>query len=263
MIVHAAKKAGTLLQVGHIERFNPGFSVVESSCLRPKYIEGHRLAPFSGRGLDVGVVMDLMIHDIDLVLSLVRSPVKWIDAVGVSVFGQQEDLANARFHFANGCVATLTASRVHPHAVRTMNIFGAEGYAGIDFGKKSANLIQPTLPFRNGQPDVRSLDPAGIASLKETLFGHHLQTMQVTPQSIDDQLTAELKDFVESVRLGRQPKVTGEDGLAAVQLAQQIVAVMAAHDWDGNSHHLGCTQIPGFTGPLFDPEAVELHQKAA
>lgn len=256
LIVNAAKRAGTLLQVGHIERFNPGFSTVAESCLRPKFIEAQRLAPFSGRGLDVGVVMDLMIHDIDLVLSLVRSPVVSIDAVGVSVMGQYEDLANARIHFANGVVANFTASRVHTSAVRSMNLFGSEGHASIDFGKKNCTLVQPSLSFRNGIPDVRNLDPQSMARFKETLFSQYLPT-QTTPESKLDQLTAELSDFTDCIRTGRQPKVTGEDGLAAVSLAQSIVANIGSHDWEGNGHHFGPNDLPSYQGPLIQATVVE------
>jgi predicted dehydrogenase len=261
-IVNTAKKAGTILQVGHIERFNPGYQVVERSRLRPKYIEGQRLAPFSGRALDVGVVMDLMIHDLDLVLALNRSPVVSIDALGVSVFGQHEDLANVRLHFGNGCVATLTASRVHPQAVRTMNLFGAEGYAGIDFGKKAANLIQPTIDFRCGEPDVRQLDAAAMTRFKEQLFSEHLQSRQVTPPSTTDQLTAELTDFLEAVRTGRQPQVTGDDGLAAVELAHSILALMAKHDWEGDGRYLGATAPLNPSGVLFEPDVLPLRRAA-
>jgi predicted dehydrogenase len=261
-IVNTAKKAGTLLQVGHIERFNPGFEVVERSKLRPKYIEGQRLAPFSGRALDVGVVLDLMIHDLDLVLALNRSPVVSIDALGVSVFGKHEDMANVRLHFANGCVATLTASRVHPQAVRTMNLFGAEGYVGIDFGKKSAQLIQPTIPFRCGDPDVRTLEAPAMARFKDELHGVHLESTQVAPLSTMDQLTAELSDFVEAVRTGRQPKVTGEDGLAAVELAHAILALMAQHDWEGDGRYLGATPAMLPSGPLFEVEEAPLRRAA-
>jgi len=256
LIVNAAKRAGTLLQVGHIERFNPGFTAVEESCLRPKFIEAQRLAPFSGRALDVGVVFDLMIHDIDLVLSLVRSPVVSVVAVGVSVVGHYEDLANARIHFANGVVATLTASRVHPTAVRSMSLFGSEGYAGIDFGKKNCTLVQPSLSFRNGIPDVRNLDPQSMTRFKETLFSHYLPT-KTTPESKLDQLTAELSDFVECIRTGRQPKVTGEDGLAAVSVAQSIIANIGSHDWEGNGQHFGPLDLPIYQGPLFHEAKVE------
>lgn len=256
LIVNAAKRAKTLLQVGHIERFNPGFTTVEQSCLRPKFIEAQRLAPFSGRALDVGVVMDLMIHDLDLVLSLTHSPVVSIDAIGVSVMGQYEDMANVRLHFANGCVVNLTASRVHPTAVRSMQIFGSEGYAGIDFGKKNCTLVQPTLSFRNGAPEVRNLDPQSMTRFKETLFSDYLPTQQ-TPESKLDQLTAELTDFVECVQTGRQPKVTGEDGLAAVTLAHSILANIASHDWEGNGRFFGSCELPKYEGPLFQPTKSE------
>jgi predicted dehydrogenase len=185
-----------------------------------------------------------------------------IDAVGVSVMGYYEDLANARIHFASGVVATLTASRVHPTAVRSMNLFGSEGYAGIDFGRKNCTLVQPSLSFRNGIPDVRKIDPQSMARFKETLFSQYLPT-QTTPESKLDQLTAELSDFTECVRTGRQPKVTGEDGLAAVSLAQSIIANIGSHDWEGNSQHYGPCDLPIYQGPLLQASILEESVKQA
>jgi predicted dehydrogenase len=255
LIVQAAKQAGTILQVGHIERFNPGFTLVATSKLSPKYIEARRLAPFSGRGLDVGVVFDLMIHDLDLVLSLMRSKVVTIDAVGVSVLGRHEDMASVRLHFLGGGVCSLTASRVHPQAVRTMHLFGPEGYAGIDFAAKSATMMQPGAGLRTGRVNVRALDAAGLGKFKDELFGEHLQTMKVTPRTAGDQLTAELEAFAEAVRHGRPAKVSGEDGLAAVELAQEIVSTMARHDWQGDGAYFGPEQLPPAQGFLFEPAA--------
>jgi predicted dehydrogenase len=143
-----------------------------------------------------------------------------------------------------------------------MNLFGAEGFAGIDFGKKSAQLLQPTIAFRCGEPDVRDLDATDLARFKEQLFGEHLQATQVAPLTTIDQLTAELTDFVDAVRYGRQPKVTGEDGLAAVELAHSILAIMAKHDWDGDGRYLGSAALLNPSGMLFEPDLPTLRRAA-
>jgi predicted dehydrogenase len=157
-LVERAKANDTLLQVGHIERFNPALLDLERRRLRPKFVEGQRLANFSGRSLDIGVVLDLMIHDIDVLLAMVRSPVRSVEAIGVSLFGVHEDIANARLTFENGCVANLTASRASVKPLRKMRVFSPEGYVSLDFQKRHATIIQPAEKYRHGGFDVRKLD---------------------------------------------------------------------------------------------------------
>src|SRR5262249_18317905 len=139
-LVSLAALNGVVLQVGHIERFNPAFEELQRRPLRPKLLTCERYSGFSGRSTDIGVVMDMMIHDLDLALALVQSPVRTVDALGVSVLSGHEDLAQARVTFTNGTVANFSASRVHPASVRRMQAWGAEGFASVDYGKRQLTL---------------------------------------------------------------------------------------------------------------------------
>ena len=244
-LVKLAEKAGVPLQVGHIERFNPALSALEGLPLRPKYIAAERLGTYTFRSTDIGVVLDLMIHDIDLVLSMVSAPVVSVAAVGVSVFGGHEDVANARIQFSDGCVANLTASRASYQAVRKMRIWGAEGYATLDFATKHGTLIRPSDRLRGGHIDLEGVDLDQPAAIKERIFGKILRVDQVQVQGREP-LALELEDFVAAVRTGSPPRVTGSDALRAVALAHQILDSLNAHQWEGVLH--------GPTGPLEIPE---------
>ncbi|WP_165249856.1 Gfo/Idh/MocA family protein [Paludisphaera soli] len=232
-LVAIARSTGATLQVGHIERFNPAFSTLQGSPIRPKFLSAERLAMYTFRSTDVGVVFDLMIHDIDLVLSLVDSPVRSVSAVGVSLFGDHEDVADARIEFENGTVANLSASRASYATSRKMRIWGAEGYASLDFAAKQATVVRPSDDFLAGGVDLEGVDLAQPAAIKEHLFGKVLRVDRVEPPGCD-QLTLELQEFVDSVRQGSRPRVTGEDALAAVRLADQIVRSLEAHRWEGD-----------------------------
>lgn len=256
-LVRLAAEHDTLLQVGHIERFNPAFEELARRPLQPKFILCERLGPFSGRSTDIGVVLDLMIHDLDLLLSLVRSPVRWVQALGVSVFGGQEDIANARLHFVNGCVADLTASRAHPAPSRRMQLWGGEGYAQVDFSQRRLILLQPSPEVRNHGLDPAKLDPASRARLKDEMFSRHLEMIEVDGQK-HDQLTAELQHFVDCVRTGQRPRVTGTDGREAIAVAERILRSLRNHPWEGNIAGLkGPHQLPAPQGTLFPPASQE------
>ena len=255
-LVALAKANRATLQVGHIERFNPAFEELSSRHLAPRYIVGERYSGFSGRSTDVGVVLDLMIHDIDLVLSLVQSPVASVEAMGVSILGGNEDMVQARVRFENGCVADLTASRVHPEPLRRMRVWGAEGYAGVDFAKRTLSLMLPGEHLRQGRIDTRRLDPATIMSLKTELFGRHVHTTEVdcSTRHDRDQLTRELDDFVGCLRTGDAPRVGGEAGAEALELASRILASLGAHQWEGMINGaVGPHQFPTIAGRLFAP----------
>lgn len=263
-LVSLARQSGATLQVGHIERFNPVLMDLEQRPLRPKFIEGQRLTNFSGRSLDIGVVLDLMIHDLDVVLSLVRAEVKSVEAVGVSVFGGHEDIANARLTFANGCVVNLTASRVSLRPARRMRVFAAEGYASLDFHQRHATIIQPTATARalREQLDLRKLDLGQIGMLKEKLFGKYLQIREFDMNAVD-QLTLELSDFVRCVQTGAKPKVTGEDGLNAIALASRILDRINTHQWEGTADGpFGPNDLPEPLGQLFTAEEPREEQAA-
>ena len=252
-LVRLSKKHQTMLQVGHIERFNPAVLDLEQRQLRPKFVEGERLSHFSGRSLDVGVVLDLMIHDLDVLLALVRSPVRSVEAVGVSLFGKHEDIANARLTFYNGCVANLTASRVSNKPSRKMRLFSPEGYVSIDFFQRHATIIQPSEKMRNEGLDVSKLDLSMIGLLKEKLFGQYLEIHEHSAKE-GDQLTAELSHFVQCVRTKTPPKVSGEDGRNAIALAERILDKINSHQWEGHANGpIGPSQLPTPLGPLFRP----------
>ncbi len=251
-LVEIANRQRAILQVGHIERFNPAYEELRSRPFQPKLIRAQRMGPFTGRSADVGVVLDMMIHDIDLVLDLVKAPVRSVEAVGLSVFGRHEDVASARLYFADGCVAELTASRAHPTPQRQMQLWGPQGYAEADFAARKLTLVQPSQAVRRHGLDPARLDAASRARIREELFTRHLETHTVDGKA-QDQLTCELQDFVTCVRTGQTPRVTGKDGLAAVSTAEQIVKSLRSHCWDGTRS--GPLGLPAPTGLLFPRQA--------
>jgi predicted dehydrogenase len=251
-MIELAQRHGTLLQIGHIERFNPAFEELLRHPLQPKFITCERYSGFTGRSTDIGVVHDLMIHDVDLVLALVRAPVHTVEALGVAVLGGNEDLAQARLTFENGCVVDLKASRVHPTPVRCMHVFGPEGFAGIDFARRRLTLMQPAEHLRQRQIDSRQADAATLASLKSELFGRHVQVQELDC-NVGDQLTLELRDFIQCVRSGRQPRVDGGAGKDALAVAGRILDRLHAHAWEGTAGPAGPWHLPAPRGTLFIP----------
>lgn len=212
-IVELAKAHQCVLQVGHLERFNPVVQALLSRVGQPMFISSDRIAPFNLRGTDVDVVLDLMIHDIDLVLSLVDSPVRRIDASGSPVLSSHLDIANARIQFDSGCVATLTASRVSHKRERSIRIFQHNAYF-------SANLCTPTLDvYRKSD---REMYP-GIAAIE-------CERVQPGP---GDALKTEIEAFVASVRTGSPPQVSGNDGLRALETANAIIRQLEAQPLPG------------------------------
>lgn len=208
-LVAAAKRSGRLLQVGHIERFNGAVQALAGVVKSPRFIECHRLSPYPNRGDDVSVVHDLMIHDLDLVLALTRSPAVQVDAVGVPVFSRYEDIANARIRFASGCVANLTCSRISVERMRKIRVFETDAYLSTDYSE------QEVLVYRKKRGPL----PAGRSPME-------LVTVESLPVERDEPLRRELQGFVDCVRECRRPLVSGEDGLAALELAEQVVATI-------------------------------------
>jgi len=221
-LVDLAQANGALLQVGHIERFNPAYEELRSRPLHPTLIRAQRLGPFTGRSTDVGVVLDLMIHDLDLLLDLAGSMVQSVDASGLSVFGGHEDVASARLQFANGCVAEVAASRASPTSSRQMQLWGPEGFAECDFAARKLTLVQASEQVRRHGLDPARLDPASRARIREELFTRHMEVMSIDGKA-QDQLSCELQEFVTSVRTGKSPRCSGQDGLAAISLAERIL----------------------------------------
>jgi predicted dehydrogenase len=253
VLVELAERHRAVLQVGHIERFNPAFEDLLSRRLQPKFVAAERLGVFTGRSTDIGAVLDLMIHDLDLLLALMRCDALDVQAVGMSVFGRHEDVAYAWLRFANGCVATVSASRASCVPSRCMQVWAPEGFVRVDFSKRRLTLMQPSDEVRRAGLDPRRLDPASLARLKDDLFGRHLQILDLD-RNQGDQLTRELQHFVQCVRTGTTPRVSGRDGQAAMLLAQRVLESIRKHRWDGRTDAMtGPTQMPAPLGPLFVP----------
>ena len=224
-LIAAAEGSGAVLQVGHVERFNPAVRALQKYSIRPRFIEASRVAPFSFRSADVGVVLDLMIHDIDIVLHLAASKPLRVEAVGVPVLTSNEDIANARVLFENGCVATLTASRVATKTERKLRVFSPDNYLVVDFGKqegylyrKSPNLtVEKVLETKQGAKS--------LADLQGAVFGDLLKIERLSvPEG--DALTEQIKDFLRCVRERDRPAVGGVEGLAAVSFALDVLAAI-------------------------------------
>lgn len=245
-LVDLSKRHATLLQVGHIERFNPAYEALRDLPINPKFVECERHGAFTGRSTDIGAVLDLMIHDLDLLLDLVGSEVESVEAVGATIFGGHEDIVNARVKFASGCVANLTASRMSPTPKRKLRIWAPEGYAGVDFVKRRLTLAQPSEELRAGGLPVTNGSAATLALLKEQLFGRYLR-MRELDCNHGDNLTRELQHFVECVRTGSQPRVRGEEGRDAIALAARVLESLRRHAWDN--------RLGGATGPNDLPKA--------
>lgn len=235
-LVELAESAGRILQVGHVERYNPAFVAARNSICDPRYIRSERVSPYSFRSTDIGVIFDVMIHDIDLILSLVAEPVDSIEAFGISIMGRHEDVVQARLRFANGCIADLTASRVAPVSRRTMQAWSSAGCVQIDFATREATVYRPTPTLLFGTPPVdRARQPgADIEQLKADVFGTFIEIDQ--PLAVSrDQLTEELLAFVDAVRSRTPPAVSGEQGLAAVEIAERIREAVGGHQWDATA----------------------------
>jgi predicted dehydrogenase len=262
-LVEIAAAQDVPFQVGHIERFNPAFEELVHRPLNPKLIESERHGPFTGRSTDIGAVLDLMIHDLDLILSLVRSPVVDVYALGAQVFGGHEDIVNARLTFENGCIASVTASRISPRPKRKLRVWAPEGYAGIDFVEKRLTLVQPSDEVRRHGLSHLQLDPARREQLKQDVFGKHMETLELDCIRDHDQLTSELRHFVGCVKTGRMPRVSGEDGRDALALADRILASVQRHPWEGRlDGPIGPKAMIPPLGKLFEQEAEEGREAA-
>jgi predicted dehydrogenase len=253
-LIELAERANVPLQVGHIERFNPAFEELARRPIRPKFVEAERHGPFTGRSTDIGAVLDLMIHDLDLLLALIGGPVRNVAAVGIAAFGGHEDMVNARLEFENGCIAHVTASRISQRPKRRLRIWAPEGYAGIDFVSRKLVLVQPGEEVRRHGIRVDRLDAAARARLKDELFGRYMHVLYLDGDRKHDQLTSELRHFVDCVKFGRRPRVSGEDGRDALELAERVLQAVREHQWEGRPDGpVGPEQCPRPSGWLFLP----------
>lgn len=220
----------TILQVGHVERFNPAWTAARPLCDEmgdaPRYIRAERVAPFSFRSTDVGVVLDVMIHDIDLVLDLLgETPLERVEALGAPVLGEQEDVVQARLTFADGSIADLTAGRIFPEPKRTMQVWSPEAVVTIDFAARAVSAYGKTDRLRYGESPLEAARQPGadIERLKQCVFGDYLTVARpaVLP---GDALTAELEDFVRAIRTGTSPLVDGRTALSGMQIVDRILS---------------------------------------
>src|SRR5437868_3315478 len=199
-LAELAARNRLVLQVGHVERFNPVLSALEARLTHPRFIEAHRLSPYPNRSTDIGVVLDLMIHDLEIILHLVRSPVQNIDAVGVPVLSRGEDIANARLRFANGCIANVTCSRISPERMRKIRVFQEDAYLSLDYQAQTGEIYR-----KEGREIIR--EPVAIGR--------------------EEPLQQQIASFVDCAITGGEPRVSGSHAAAALALAVEITRRIA------------------------------------
>jgi len=224
-ILELGRANNAIVQAGHLERFNPAVTAARAHLHRPMFFEAHRLSVFTPRSLDVDVVLDLMIHDLDIVLSFVDSPVREIRAVGLPVLSRKVDIANVRVEFENGCIANFTASRVSTERVRKLRFFQPHQYLSLDFARQDLLMIDVTA--------AAGIDPASLAMLSQELHdgGHPSPGLSLSkvPVQAGEPLRLEIESFLHAIREGSAPVVSGEDGRRALALALQIDTAIRAH----------------------------------
>jgi predicted dehydrogenase len=228
-LVELAQKKNCVLQVGHVERFNPVFKYLETVATEPRFIETHRLSPYPARSTDIGVVLDLMIHDLDVVLAFVKSPVTSVDAVGIPVLSKSEDVANARLRFANGCVANVTVSRVAPDRMRKIRVFsGGEmpSYISLDYRAQEGFIYRIARDGEEESSILKKIFAAKLGVGKDSAivseFGGKRIVREPVPITKEEPLKLELQHFVECVREKQTPMVSGASAKQALDLAFEI-----------------------------------------
>ena len=245
-LVECATVGNCVLQVGHIERFNPALQEVYNQIDQPRLIEARRLSGYSFRSTDIGVVLDLMIHDVDIVLSIVRAKPIRIDAVGACVIGPQEDMASARIVFEDGCVANLSASRISDETLRQMQIWGSQCFITVDYSTATTKVMRSSDALLRGEYDVQRLSAVEKQQAKGQFFTDWLQVEHFNAESCNA-LDDELRDFVNAIQKGQSPRVGGIAGRDAVAVCEQIIERMVQHGWDGHADPpigQGSLQIP-------------------
>lgn len=229
-LVQLAQERKLILQVGHVERFNPVFKYLETVATRPRFIETHRLSPYPARSTDIGVVLDLMIHDLDVVLAFVKAPVTSVDAVGIPVLSRTEDIANARLHFANGCVANLTASRVSPERMRKIRVFSAgptTSYVSLDYCAQEGFIYRIARDGEEESSLLKKLLSARDSTIVSEFGGQRI-VREPVPLEKDEPLKLELRSFIECVAARKTPVVSGESAMQALDLAFEITRQIAS-----------------------------------
>jgi predicted dehydrogenase len=233
-LVQLARKQNLVLQVGHVERFNPALELISRQVRDPRFIQATRTSSYSFRSTDIGVVLDLMIHDLDVALSLAQSPVRNVFAVGISVLGNHEDMAYAQLQFESGCVAQFTASRVSYQMERSMKVFTSRMFAAVNYSTRKATIVKPAVSVLRRQWRGDELPEEERQSVREHLFEALLEkTDEVAPPN--NAIEEELRDFARSIRTGREPRVSGAAGRDAVAVAELILEKIEEYEWDGDS----------------------------
>jgi predicted dehydrogenase len=229
-LVGLAQAAGLVLQVGHVERFNPVYRYLEEAATQPRFIECHRLSPYPKRSTDIGVVLDLMIHDLDVVMAFVKSPVVSVEAVGIPVLSRSEDIANARLRFANGCIANLTASRISPERTRKIRVFSAgpkPTYISLDYRAQEGFLYRLAADDEPESSLLKKLLSASDSAIVSE-FGGRKIVREPVPITKDEPLKCELQHFVQCVAERQTPKVSGAQAKVALDVAFEIIRQIAA-----------------------------------
>jgi len=229
-LVQLAQQQNCVLQVGHVERFNPVFNYLETVATDPRFIETHRLSPYPARSTDIGVVLDLMIHDLDVVLAFVKSPVTSVDGVGIPVLSKSEDIANARLRFANGCVANLTVSRVSPERMRKIRVFSGgamTSYISLDYRAQEGFIYRVARDDEQESSLLKKLLRAKDSTIVSEFGGKRI-VREPVPIAKEEPLKLELQDFVQCVRARRTPVVSGESAKRALDLALEITRQIRA-----------------------------------
>jgi predicted dehydrogenase len=246
-LIAEAEARQLILQVGHVERFNPALIAVRPHVSEPKYIEAARTSAFTCRSTDIGVVLDLMIHDIDAILALVDDEVVSVEALGAAVLGPNEDWAQARLCFAGGCVANLFASRVAWKTERSMHVICRDRAAHVDFASRQAQLMTVDSRIANGDLDMSRLSGEDRTHLKEKLFESYLPLTNL-PVAEANPLADEQREFLAAIRGERRVRVSGYEGRNALDVAEHILTSIAGHRWDGSTQ--------GSSGPRFASSGV-------
>jgi predicted dehydrogenase len=229
-LVDIAGRGGLVLQVGHVERFNPVLGALEARLTHPRFIEAHRLSPYPNRSTEIGVVLDLMIHDIEIILHLVRSPVKNVDAVGIPVLSRREDIANARIRFENGCVANLTASRISPERMRKIRVFQESAYLSLDYQAQEGFMFRLADQAAEESSLLKKLWSARESAIVSEFAGRKIVREPVEIEK-GEPLKREIVAFIECCRAGAVPKVSGSQATAALDLALKITRLIEeAHE---------------------------------
>ena len=229
-LVQLAQQHRCVLQVGHVERFNPVFKYLESVATEPRFIETHRLSPYPARSTDIGVVLDLMIHDLDVVLAFVKSPVTSVDAVGIPVLSATEDIANARLRFANGCVANLTVSRVSPERMRKIRVFSGgkqTSYVSLDYRAQEGFIYRLARDGEEESSLLKKLLHAKDSNIVSQFAGKKI-VREPVPIAKEEPLKLELQSFIDCVRAQQTPVVSGESAKHALDLAFEITRQIEA-----------------------------------